>query len=293
MSIGEVAGLKAELAETRRELAEIREAFERVGIGRRRLLSTALVGLGAATVAGVSAPASASADANGVGTFDTLQVGNNDNTDHVYVAVFTFNGNGGTITGDESSFVGGDGGTHDALAITTVAPASGLTVTQRPGSVAYTQAPTGAGIGISSDVGYDSTAIAGSSDIGSALAATTTGASAVHDTVISTQAGLGRAVLATITNPANSNASIGAATKGTGAALYGVQSSPTATGAAVVGTAGAKGRGGKFSGGASSVTLVPSTGATHPPSGAPGDLYVDSTKRLWFCKGATTWKQLA
>ena len=29
------------------------------------------------------------------------------------------------------------------------------------------------------------------------------------------------------------------------------------------------------------------------PSGAIGDLFVDRGGRLWFCKGGTTWKQLA
>jgi hypothetical protein len=26
---------------------------------------------------------------------------------------------------------------------------------------------------------------------------------------------------------------------------------------------------------------------------AAGDLFLDKSKRLWFCKGATTWKQIA
>ena len=32
--------------------------------------------------------------------------------------------------------------------------------------------------------------------------------------------------------------------------------------------------------------------ASHPFR-AKGDLFVDSKTRLWFCKGGTTWKQLA
>jgi hypothetical protein len=39
--------------------------------------------------------------------------------------------------------------------------------------------------------------------------------------------------------------------------------------------------------------LQPSTLATHPASGAAGDLVVDVNKRLWFCKGGTVWVQLA
>jgi len=47
---------------------------------------------------------------------------------------------------------------------------------------------------------------------------------------------------------------------------------------------------------ASSTTAIKATntgtGATHPAAGKAGDLYVDKTARLWFCKagGATaTW----
>jgi hypothetical protein len=39
--------------------------------------------------------------------------------------------------------------------------------------------------------------------------------------------------------------------------------------------------------------LVPSASATHPARGTAGDLFVDSSKRLWFCKGASTWRQIA
>jgi hypothetical protein len=53
------------------------------------------------------------------------------------------------------------------------------------------------------------------------------------------------------------------------------------------------GRGGRFTGKKAQIRLDPSTDATHPASGAKGDLFVDSAGRLWFCKGGTTWKQLA
>jgi len=39
--------------------------------------------------------------------------------------------------------------------------------------------------------------------------------------------------------------------------------------------------------------LQPSTLGTHPASGQAGDLFVDASKRLWFCQGGTVWKQLA
>jgi hypothetical protein len=53
------------------------------------------------------------------------------------------------------------------------------------------------------------------------------------------------------------------------------------------------GRGGVFTGtNVAQVQLVPG-GASHPKSGSAGDLYVDHSARLWFCKGGTTWKQIA
>jgi hypothetical protein len=53
------------------------------------------------------------------------------------------------------------------------------------------------------------------------------------------------------------------------------------------------GRGGRFKGRKAQIRLDPSAAATHPASGAAGDLFVDSSHRLWFCKGGATWKQLA
>ena len=56
---------------------------------------------------------------------------------------------------------------------------------------------------------------------------------------------------------------------------------------------GSIGRGGKFKGGAAQLQLVPSEANTHPTIGIRGDLFVDSSGRLWFCKGATDWILLA
>jgi hypothetical protein len=44
---------------------------------------------------------------------------------------------------------------------------------------------------------------------------------------------------------------------------------------------------------AAQVQLMPGTRNTHPKSGAAGDFYLDSTARLWFCKGGTTWHLIA
>jgi hypothetical protein len=73
--------------------------------------------------------------------------------------------------------------------------------------------------------------------------------------------------------------------------VYGLASQDGAS----VGVRGASttGRGGVFKGKAAQLRLMPSTAATHPASGQLGDLFLDSNKRLWFCKGGTSWKQIA
>jgi hypothetical protein len=48
-----------------------------------------------------------------------------------------------------------------------------------------------------------------------------------------------------------------------------------------------------FKGGKAQLRLVPSTATTHPASGTLGDLFLDKNTRLWFCKGGSTWKQIA
>jgi hypothetical protein len=53
------------------------------------------------------------------------------------------------------------------------------------------------------------------------------------------------------------------------------------------------GRGGVFTGKVAQVRLTPSSAISHPTSGAKGDLFVDTSGRLWFCKGGATWVQLA
>ncbi|HWE61621.1 MAG TPA: DUF4082 domain-containing protein [Chloroflexota bacterium] len=59
-----------------------------------------------------------------------------------------------------------------------------------------------------------------------------------------------------------------------------------------IGVSGGGSRGGVFSGQAAQVQLAQGSAATHPTSGAAGDLYVDSTARLWFCRGGTSWVEL-
>ena len=64
---------------------------------------------------------------------------------------------------------------------------------------------------------------------------------------------------------------------------------------AIYGTA-ANGRGGVFAGTAAAVNLAPASANTHPTGGNTGDLFVDSTGALWYCKAggsAATWVKLA
>lgn len=51
------------------------------------------------------------------------------------------------------------------------------------------------------------------------------------------------------------------------------------------------GHGGVFKGNLAQLRLFPSIAPSHPSRGALGDLFLDKNKRLWFCKGGTTWKR--
>ncbi len=66
------------------------------------------------------------------------------------------------------------------------------------------------------------------------------------------------------------------------------------SGIGVKGTA-TTGRGAVFAGQAAQINLVPATASIHPTAGKTGDLFLDSTARLWLCTvGGTiaTWKQV-
>jgi hypothetical protein len=79
---------------------------------------------------------------------------------------------------------------------------------------------------------------------------------------------------------------------GTGDAVHG---DAFTSGAGVSGTS-TSGRGGQFQGAAAAIRLVPTTASSHPTPGQAGDLVVDSSGRLWFCKktgNPGTWTQLA
>ena len=100
------------------------------------------------------------------------------------------------------------------------------------------------------------------------------------------------AVSGTIFLSTNNSACVLGTTAGSGPGIEGT----SARGAGVVGVGaskGASGRGGVFSGGAAQVRLIPSGAKTHQKSGQSGDLFVDASRRLWFCYGGARWRRLA
>jgi len=93
-------------------------------------------------------------------------------------------------------------------------------------------------------------------------------------------------------------ASVNGPNSGQGTGLLGISgistlpARSTRTDIGVMGVS-AHGRGGVFTGPVAQVRLTASTATSHPSSGARGDLFVDKSGRLWFCKGGASWKQLA
>jgi hypothetical protein len=127
----------------------------------------------------------------------------------------------------------------------------------------------------------------------------------------------GHAVLATQNSTTSTYAAVLGVTKGSGAGLQGrgegtgygvwgeIADSALAQSAVVGSTEGGgagvegisiRGRGGQFTGSKAQVRLLPSNRKTKPSTGKRGDLFVDASGRLWYCKtGASTtgWVQLA
>jgi hypothetical protein len=70
-----------------------------------------------------------------------------------------------------------------------------------------------------------------------------------------------------------------------------VRAETVGKGAAIEGSS-THGYGAKLAG-ALPLLLIPSTLSSHPHSSSRGALFVDHGGRLWFCKGGTSWHQLA
>jgi len=96
--------------------------------------------------------------------------------------------------------------------------------------------------------------------------------------MIAESTGTQQALWAKITSNTNTRDSIRSETAGSGSGIY---------------ASSVNGAGGKFQGKTAQVVMVPSTASSHPASGTAGALFVDSSKRLWFCKGGSNWQQIA
>ncbi|GAB3243259.1 hypothetical protein GCM10027586_17110 [Kineococcus gypseus] len=125
--------------------------------------------------------------------------------------------------------------------------------------------------------------------------ATVTGSTA-QDSITGTAAGSGRAVYGLASNATNSNGAITGEHRGKGAAVWGHQASASAAAEAAVVGYSVNGRGARFRGALAQVQLTPAAAAAPPAGGAAGDVFVDKTHRLWFCRSTSTtaveWQQV-
>lgn len=138
---------------------------------------------------------------------------------------------------------------------------------------------------------------------GSALEALTLEGNNASPTISAHQIGTGHGVYSHIENASNASRAVYGRTIGVGHAVMGSilneQSSVAATKSTTQGSGAglealsAKGVGGRFEGKTAQVQLVPSSDSSHPSSGSPGQLFVDHGNRLWFCRGGSSWQQLA
>jgi hypothetical protein len=138
---------------------------------------------------------------------------------------------------------------------------------------------------------------------GSALQALTLEGQNGSPTISAHQIGRGHGVYSHIENETNASRALYGSTSGVGHAVMGsIVNAQSAAAAAKVTTWGtgaglealsAKGVGATFTGKTAQVQLTPSPDSSHPSSGRAGQLFVDSSKRLWFCRVGTDWRQLA
>jgi hypothetical protein len=138
---------------------------------------------------------------------------------------------------------------------------------------------------------------------GSAIQALTLEGSNTSPTISAHQIGMGHGVYSHIENETSPGRAVYGRTIGTGHAVLGsilnAQSDVAAAKATTQGSGpglealSAKGVGASFTGKTAQVELVPSSDSSHPASGGAGQLFVDSARRLWYCRGGNDWQQLA
>jgi hypothetical protein len=276
----EIEALRAQVAALSRTVEELQQHRAPRGaalLDRRRLLRLAPLAAAAAVGVTVAAPQSASA-APPDGEFEDLTAVRLDVSDKsgfhgptTFEETMSYAPLAGGMENPGDVTIGGQLGTDAQVIIRSGADA----VSVQDGLRLDT---TGNGIDISS--------------FGAALTATTRNTLMTADSALIDNHGRGRGILVRSLNAANVNGAVTGTNQGSGAGLWGSSSK----GDAVVGVA-TKGRGGRFTGSAANVRLVPGKGATHPAGGQAGDLYVDKSNRLWFCTKTSVrtagWKRLA
>ena len=162
---------------------------------------------------------------------------------------------------------------------------------------------SGGVVGVTAGAAAGVAAIAYLGSTGSALLGQVVEANNAAPTLEVEHDGKGQGVYVHLETAANTHSAVNSVTKGTGASINGsvnnanskaaaVQGSTNGSGPGLSGTS-AKGVGGLFKGATAQVQLTPSALGSHPASGSAGQLFVDHSGRLWYCRGGKTWKQLA
>jgi hypothetical protein len=131
--------------------------------------------------------------------------------------------------------------------------------------------------------------IGGHKGLGAGIDVALSNAANPSPAIAASTAGLSQAIRGTVNNVANRASGVRGDTNGTGFGVYGATAG---SGVAVGGNGGLTGRGAAFASNVAQLRLIPGAGTSHPASGQPGDLYVDKSTRLWFCKGGAAWIQL-
>ncbi len=159
------------------------------------------------------------------------------------------------------------------------------------------ESESGTGVfGTVTDIGTGVAGHVASSAIGVAVSAYIANPSNYYPAIQVTTAGTGRAIEASNNS---SEPTVAADNAGSGHGVHGQAVDSAAAGVygdnagAGVGVRGRSvgGRGAKFSGAKAQLQLV--RGGTRPASGSVGDIFFDSAKNLWLCKGGTKWVHLA